>query len=153
MIDKEVILCGFSFFLLRYGTLLVAESLQNEFSDVSRNFNVVYINVQSILILCPNLIASFDCNLIKCWLKPCLPSSSYSLPGFNWNRNYCTVGAGGEVVIYLRNHISYRIIEVITTTTNPWRWIYFSRNRIKAKHFFYNLLFSFSPIFFLFSLQ
>lgn len=44
------------------------------------------------------------------WLKPCLLSSSYSLPGFQLIRNDRVGKPGGGVAIYLRSHISFNIV-------------------------------------------
>ncbi|CAB3244509.1 unnamed protein product [Arctia plantaginis] len=46
------------------------------------------------------------------WLKPCLPSGSYSLPGFHLIRNDRSVRGGGGVAIYLRTHIPFSIVSL-----------------------------------------
>lgn len=96
----------------------LSETITSQFSDVPRNFNVIHINAQSIPAHYPELLASFDGKNIhailvsESWLKPCLPSTSYSLPGFNLIRNDRTGSGGGGVAIYLRSHISYSVVDM-----------------------------------------
>lgn len=98
----------------------LSDTLSSQFSEFPRNFNVVHINAQSIPAHFPDMLTSFDCKdlhailVSESWLKPCLPSSSYSLPGFNLIRNDRAVGGGGGGAIYLRSHIPFSVINVST---------------------------------------
>lgn len=103
----------------------LAETLMSQFSDGSRNFNVVHINAQSVPAHFPDMLASFSCENIhailisESWLKPCLPSCSYALPGFRLIRNDRISGGGGGVAIYLRTHIEYTIISLSAQPPPP----------------------------------
>ncbi|KAG6459782.1 hypothetical protein O3G_MSEX011606, partial [Manduca sexta] len=96
----------------------LADTLSFQFSDVPRNFNVVHFNAQSIPAHFPDMLASFDCTHIhailvsESWLKPCLSSTTSSLPGFRLIRNDRTARGGGGVAIYLRSHIRHSIVSV-----------------------------------------
>ncbi|KAG7301647.1 hypothetical protein JYU34_014621 [Plutella xylostella] len=98
------------------------EVLDSHFNDVQKNFNVVHINAQSIPSHFSDMLASFNNKHIhailisESWLKPCLPSSSYALPGFHLIRNDRTGSRGGGVAIYLRSHIPY---SVLSTSPQP----------------------------------
>lgn len=91
-------------------------TLDSHFSDCVKNFNVVHINAQSIPAHFPDLLASFDSRNLhailvsESWLKPSLPSTSYSLPGFRLIRNDRVGKGGGGVAIYLRSHIPFSIV-------------------------------------------
>ena len=91
-------------------------TLDSHFSTCLKNFNVIHINAQSIPAHFPDMLASFEsCNIhailvSESWLKPCLPSSCYSLPGFQLIRNDRIGKGGGGVAIYLRSHISCSIV-------------------------------------------
>ncbi|CAG4960700.1 unnamed protein product [Colias eurytheme] len=91
-------------------------TLSSIFLDVPRNFNLVHINAQSIPAHFPDLLTSFLSTNIhailisESWLKPNLPSSAYTLPGFNLVRNDRTGRGGGGVAIYIRSHISYKLL-------------------------------------------
>lgn len=103
----------------------LADSLVSIFSDVSRNFNVVHINAQSVPAHFIDMLTVFNCKdvhailISESWLKPCLSSSSYELPGFNLIRNDRAVGGGGGVAIYLRNNISFTIVSVSAQPPPP----------------------------------
>ncbi|CAK1602596.1 unnamed protein product [Parnassius mnemosyne] len=62
------------------------------------------------------MLASFESQNIhailvsESWLKPCLPSTSYSLPGFHLIRNDRTNRGGGGVAIYLRSYLPFKIV-------------------------------------------
>ncbi|CAG4937918.1 unnamed protein product [Colias eurytheme] len=92
--------------------------LSNCFSNDSKIFNAVHINAQSVPAHFPDMLATFDSVnmhallISESWLKPCLPSSCYSLPGFNLIRNDRFGKAGGGVAIYLRSHLTYKIISL-----------------------------------------
>lgn len=92
------------------------ETLHTTFSDVVKNFNAVHINAQSIPAHFSDMLDSFTDNNIhaifvsESWLKPCLPSIAYSLPGFHLIRCDRTGRGGGGVAIYLRTHIPFNIV-------------------------------------------
>lgn len=100
----------------------LADSLEAQFSDVPKNFNVVHINAQSIPAHYPDMQASLLNKNIQAivvsetWLKPCLPTTLYSLPGFHLIRNDRTSSRGGGVAIYLRSNIPF---SVISTSPQP----------------------------------
>lgn len=86
------------------------------FSPYPKNFNVVHINAQSIPAHYTDLLTSFETKDIhevlvsETFLKPCLPSTSYALPGFHLIRNDRTGKGGGGVAIYLRSNIPFNIL-------------------------------------------
>ncbi|XP_045503582.1 uncharacterized protein LOC123700416 [Colias croceus] len=92
--------------------------LSNCFSNDSKIFNAVHINAQSVPAHFPDMLATFDSVnmhallISESWFKPCLPSSCYSLPGYNLIRNDRIGKAGGGVAIYLRSHLTYKIISL-----------------------------------------
>lgn len=45
------------------------------------------------------------------FLKPCLPLTSFALPGFHLIRNDRTEKGGGGVAIYIRSHIPFSILD------------------------------------------
>ena len=96
----------------------LADTLEAQFSDVPKNFNVVHINAQSIPAHHSDMLASLDCKNIhailisESWLKPCLPSTSNSLLGFQLIRNDRARGGGGGVAIYLRPNVPFSIIDM-----------------------------------------
>lgn len=93
------------------------DKLSSIFSLVPNNFNIVHINAQSIPGHYPDLLATFDSSsrvdailVSESFLKPSLPSTQYSLPGYKLIRNDRTgVGCGG-VAIYLRADIPHSIV-------------------------------------------
>lgn len=94
--------------------------LDLQLSDVPKNFNVAHINAQSIPAHFNDFLLTFELSRIdailisETWLKPCLPSTSYSLPGFCLIRNDRSGRGGGGVAIYLRSHIPYSILSMST---------------------------------------
>ena len=94
----------------------LCSSLDSTFSSLPKNFNVVHINAQSIPAHFPDLVSSFSNANIhailvsETFLKPFLPSSSFSLPNFHLIRNDRIGKGGGGVAIYLRNHIPFSIL-------------------------------------------
>ncbi|CAG4937325.1 unnamed protein product [Colias eurytheme] len=90
--------------------------LNNCFPASSKQFNVVHINAQSIPAHYTDFLASFESSNVQAicvsesWLKPSLPSSSYSLPGFRLIRNDRIGRGGGGVAIYLRSQIPFTIL-------------------------------------------
>lgn len=96
------------------------DTLTSQFSDCQKNFNVVHINAQSIPEHYSDILATFDVQNIhailvsESFLKPCLPSTSYSLPGFHLIRNDRIGARCGGVAIYLRSHIPFAIISMST---------------------------------------
>lgn len=98
----------------------LSDTLSAQFTDVPKNLNVIHINAQSIPAHYPEMLATFDQHNIhailvsESWLKPCLPSTSYAIPGFILVRNDRTDRPGGGVAIYLRSNIPYTIINLST---------------------------------------
>lgn len=98
--------------------LPLSDSLEATFSDVPKNFNLIHINAQSIPSHFPDMLTAFDNRNIhavlvsETWLNPCLPSTSYSLPGFQLLRNDRINRTGGGVAIYIRSHIPCSIVDV-----------------------------------------
>lgn len=96
--------------------LSLNETLKSNFSDVAKKFNVIHINAQSIPAHYPDMLTSFECKNIhailvsESWLKPCLPSTCYALPGFQLIRNDRIGKGGGGVAIYLKSHFSFNIV-------------------------------------------
>ncbi|KAG7298180.1 hypothetical protein JYU34_018964 [Plutella xylostella] len=97
----------------------LSDTLITNFSDVAKNFNVVHLNAQSIPAHYSDMLATFSDNknlhailVSESWLKPCLPTTSYSLPGFRLIRNDRTGIGGGGVAIYLRAHIPFTVISM-----------------------------------------
>ncbi|CAF4742534.1 unnamed protein product [Pieris macdunnoughi] len=90
--------------------------LFNSFLGLSKNFNVVHINAQSVPAHYSYLFTSLQyCNIhailiSESWLKPSLPSTSFPIPGFHLLRNDRLARVEGGVAIYLRAHISYFIL-------------------------------------------
>lgn len=93
------------------------EQLFNTFSPYSKFFNAVHINAQSIPAHHADLLSSFDSNFVhailvsETFLKPALPSTQYSLPGYKLVRSDRTGKGGGGVAIYLRGDISFKIVD------------------------------------------
>ena len=91
--------------------------LSNIFTNPSKSLSLVHINAQSIPAHITDLLASFGSGVVDCilisetWLKPSLPSISYSIPGYQLFRNDRTLQGGGGVCIYLRNNIPASIIK------------------------------------------
>ncbi|CAH2228904.1 jg7358, partial [Pararge aegeria aegeria] len=110
--------------------------LDSAFSSFTKNFNAVHINAQSIPAHFPDFLSSFDCRNIhavlvsETFFKPCLPSTSYSLPGFHLIRNDRTGKGGGGVAIYLRSHIPFTILDKSPTAYSE-----------SAEHLFVEVLF------------
>ena len=94
----------------------LSDFLISEFNTVPKNFNVVHINAQSIPAHYADLLASFDSKNIhailvsESFLHPNLPSTSYSLPGFQLIRNDRSSSCHGGVAIYLRSYIPFTVI-------------------------------------------
>lgn len=92
--------------------------LENSFSSFPKNFNVVHINAQSIPAHYGDLVDTFAHNrnisailVSETFLKTCLPSTSYSLPGFHLIRNDRAGKGGGGVAIYLKSNLPFNIID------------------------------------------
>lgn len=94
----------------------LSSTIDSVFCSVPKHFNIVHINAQSIPAHFPDMLASFDSKdlhailISESWLKPCLPSTSYALPGFNLIRNDRIGRVGGGVAIYLRSYIPFSIV-------------------------------------------
>lgn len=90
--------------------------LVDTFSNFPKKFYVLHINTQSVPAHYPDLLASFDCDNVhailisETLLKPCLPTSSFSIPNFHLIHNDCIGKGGGGVAIYIRNHIPFTIV-------------------------------------------
>lgn len=101
------------------------ETLDDLFKNSVKTFNVVHINAQSIPAHYPDLLATFESKNIhailvsESWLKPCLASTCYSLPGFKLIRNDRIGKGGGGVAIFLRSNISFQIISLSTQPSTP----------------------------------
>ncbi len=98
-------------------SLHLSDLLCSTFSSFRSFFNVVHINAQSVPAHYSDMLPSFDSDLIhavlvsESLLKPPLPSTQYSLPGYKLVRND-RVGKGyGGVAIYLRGDISYKVVD------------------------------------------
>ena len=117
------------------------ESLVSYFSDVLKNFNLVHINAQSIPAHYSDMLSTFENQSVhailvsESWLKPCLPSVAYALPGFHLIRNDRSGRSGGGVAIYLRSHIPFSILDVSQTLGNAG-----------AEHLFIEVLFCHTKI-------
>lgn len=117
----------------------LSETLCTTFEDCPKYFNAVHINAQSIPAHYPDMLAAFDVRdlhailVSESWLKPCLPSTSYSLPGFHLIRNDRSVRTGGGVAIYLRSHIPYSIVSM-STTINPMHELEYLLIEITLSH-------------------
>ena len=94
----------------------LSTELHTCFLDKKNNLNLCHINAQSVPKHYTELLDTFSSNLISAvlvsesWLKPCLPSTAYSLPGFILIRNDRTGKGGGGVAIYLKSDIPFKII-------------------------------------------
>ncbi|KAL4710040.1 hypothetical protein ACJJTC_011625 [Scirpophaga incertulas] len=88
------------------------------FSDFSSNFNVVHINAQSVPGHYNDLLESFNNDIVdailisETFLKPSLPSTQFSIPGFKLIRNDRTEKGGGGVALYLRGDIPYNVVSL-----------------------------------------
>lgn len=92
-------------------------SLQSSLDSSHLSFNVCHLNAQSIPSHYSELLDTFSSTsnihailISESWLKPSLPSLSYSLPGYKLLRNDRTGKGGGGVAIYLRSDISFSVI-------------------------------------------
>ena len=119
------------------------DCLSSHLSPFPKNFNVVHINAQSIPAHYPDLLSSFENTnahailISESWLKPCLPSIAYSLPGFQLIRNDRTVRNGGGVAIYLRAHIPFTVLNYSQ---------YDASDAAGPEHLFIELMFSHTKI-------
>lgn len=91
--------------------------IQAKFSPFPKFLNIVHINAQSVPAHYPDLLSSFDSSVVhavlisESFLKPALPSTQYSLPGYRLLRNDRTGKGGGGVAIYLRSDIPSKVID------------------------------------------
>ena len=105
-------------------SLDLSDVLENTFSDVPKNFNVVHINAQSIPAHYPDMLLAFDNKNIhavlvsETWFSPCLLSTSFSLPGFQLFRNDRINRAGGGVAIYVRSSIPCSVVNISPPTSS-----------------------------------
>ena len=92
--------------------------------NLDRLFNVCHINAQSVPSHYNELYDTFtNANvhavlISETWLKPELPSTTYSLPGFVLLRNDRIGKRGGGVAIYLRADFPFRIIATSSSNSS-----------------------------------
>ncbi|XP_026330096.1 uncharacterized protein LOC113237729 [Hyposmocoma kahamanoa] len=92
------------------------DKLSNIFSNNSKFLSLVHINAQSIPAHYNDLLTSFSAGVVdsilvsETWLKPSLPSTSCSIPGYKLFRNDRTGCGGGGVGVYLRSHIPADVV-------------------------------------------
>lgn len=97
-------------------TPLLSDILDTTFSQFPKNFNITHINCQSIPGHYSEILASFTsdnihaCLFTETFLKPSLPSTLYSLPGYKLIRNDRIGRGSGGVAIYLRSNIPHKVI-------------------------------------------
>lgn len=97
-------------------SMTLGETLSNIFAPISKNFNLCYINAQSIPAHHSDILDSFSSDAIhavlvsESWLKPTLPSTAFSLPNYTLVRNDRVGKRGGGIAIYLRSHIPFKIV-------------------------------------------
>lgn len=93
--------------------------LSNALSQSPLALNVCHLNAQSIPAHYTDLLDSFGSQtssvvhailVSESWLKPSLPTTAYSLPGFVLIRNDRTDKRGGGVAIYIRSEFTYKVI-------------------------------------------
>lgn len=96
----------------------LGDLLDESFLSPRKNLNVCHINAQSIPGHYTDLLNTFNisslhvCLVSESFLKPTLPSTSFSLPGFSLIRNDRIGKGGGGVAIYLRSEFKYKILNV-----------------------------------------
>ena len=94
----------------------LSDKLSEIFKNNSTSLSLVHINTQSLLAHYTDLLTSFSTGVVDCilvsetWLKPSLPSTSCSLPGYQLFRNDRTDRGGGGVGIYLRSTIPAKTV-------------------------------------------
>ncbi|KAG7311164.1 hypothetical protein JYU34_002162 [Plutella xylostella] len=94
----------------------LSDLLHNTFSPFPKNLNLCHINAQSIPSHYSELLSTFISNCIhaclvsESFLKPSLPTTSFSLPGYILIRNDRIDKGCGGVAIYLRADIKYKIL-------------------------------------------
>ncbi|CAH2091775.1 unnamed protein product [Euphydryas editha] len=92
------------------------DKLLKVFPKNSNFLSLVHINAQSIQAHYSDLLASFSTGVVDCvlvsetWLKPSVPSTSCSIPGYRFFRNDRTGRGGGGVGIYLRSSIPASVV-------------------------------------------
>ncbi|KAJ8732167.1 hypothetical protein PYW08_014897 [Mythimna loreyi] len=118
--DSSASSCNDSFSSL---TETLGDQLRQRFDTKScRLFNVCHLNAQSIPSHYTELFDTFSLNNVhavlvsETWLKPELPSTTYSLPGFVLLRNDRIGRRGGGVAIYLRADFPFKIL--VSSTPN-----------------------------------
>lgn len=94
----------------------LGDKLHNTFCSHPKNLNVCHINAQSIPSHYSELLSTFGSDHIhavlvsESFLKPSLQSTSFAIPGFVLLRNDRTGKGCGGVAIYLRSHLTFKII-------------------------------------------
>lgn len=97
---------------------LLADTVSAQFSDVPRNFNVFHFNAQSIPAHFNDMLASLDCTnlhsilISESWLKPCISTTTYSLPGFQLVRNDRVYARGGGLAGYIRTRLPFSVMSM-----------------------------------------
>lgn len=103
--------------------LSLHDHINSIFTPVSKNFNLVHINAQSVPAHYTDLLTTFsgipiDAILIsESFLKPSLSSYQFSLPGFKLIRNDRIGKGGGGVAMYIRSEYSFKIVSL---SPNPY---------------------------------
>lgn len=98
----------------------LGNKLLQVFDKKSSFLSMVHINAQSLMAHYSDLLTSFSTNTVDCimvsetWLKPSIPSTSCSLPGFQLFRADRTDRSGGGVGIYLRSEIPGSVVSKTT---------------------------------------
>ncbi|CAH2087481.1 unnamed protein product [Euphydryas editha] len=107
------------------------DKLLKVFPNNPRFLTLVHINAQSIPAHYSDLLTSFSTGVVDCilvsetWLKPSLPSTSYSIPGYRLFRNDRTGQGGGGVGIYLRSSIPASVVSTsISLTTGSLEYLF-----------------------------
>jgi hypothetical protein len=97
-------------------SLSSAQILENSISPFCSNFKVVHINAQSLRCHIDEIRVLFlSCNVdaicvSESWLKPDISDFEIQLPGYKIIRNDRLGKVGGGVAIYLRSHISSKVL-------------------------------------------
>ncbi|KAJ2939918.1 hypothetical protein O0L34_g6624 [Tuta absoluta] len=112
------------------------DKVKSTFCTLGKNFNVVHINAQSVPCHYSDLLSCFEENknvhailISESLLKPSLPSSLFTLPGYRLIRNdrgykrdatssSSRLVGGGGVAVYLRSDLPCRVVEQSLSVAN-----------------------------------